>query len=242
MVVHRDLKPSNILVTPDGRVKLLDFGISRQLDAIDRAATATIAAMRLLTPAYAAPEQIRGEATTVQTDVYALGVILYELLAGRTPFDLARLPPEEAERTLLEGERARRWSRQGIAGDRLVGCGVERPRRRLPRRAQGPGAPLPIGRGRYAVSINIWRANRSSASDTIGYRARKFLRRHWRPAWRLRPRSFSRSRSSRSTRSGSLWPEMRVAEALPHRSHSAFHARLFDGGEKDADLPTTFAW
>src|SRR5262249_14805066 len=92
MVVHRDLKPSNILVTVDGQVKLLDFGISRQIDPTDGAADPTLAALRLLTPAYASPEQIRGDATTVQTDVYALGIILYELLAGRTPFDVSGVP------------------------------------------------------------------------------------------------------------------------------------------------------
>src|SRR5262245_17734963 len=106
MVVHRDLKPSNILVTSDSRVKLLDFGISRQLDAVDRAADPTTI-VRHLTPAYAAPEQIRGEATTVQTDVYALGVILYELLTGRMPFDLTGLSPAKAEQTLLENEPQR---------------------------------------------------------------------------------------------------------------------------------------
>ena len=83
LVVHRDLKPSNILVTASGDVKLLDFGIARLLDA-DEEGTRTLE--RHLTPAYAAPEQIRGERATTATDVWALGVVLYELLVGRRPF------------------------------------------------------------------------------------------------------------------------------------------------------------
>ncbi len=78
-VIHRDLKPSNILVQADGSVKLLDFGIAKQLDSQDSAAQ-TRTALRFMTPAYAAPEQVRGGAVGVYTDVYALGVILYSLL------------------------------------------------------------------------------------------------------------------------------------------------------------------
>ncbi|MFC4819174.1 tetratricopeptide repeat protein [Dokdonella ginsengisoli] len=88
LVVHRDLKPSNILVTAAGEVKLLDFGIAKVLDASAGradAATMTQFGFRMLTPEYAAPEQLRGEAVTTATDVYALGVLLYELLTGLRP-------------------------------------------------------------------------------------------------------------------------------------------------------------
>jgi len=103
-IVHRDLKPSNILVKADATVRLLDFGITKQLDISDTPVDQTRTELRLMTPAYAAPEQIRGERVGVFTDVYALGVILYELLAGKMPFELSSRTPGEAERVILDRE------------------------------------------------------------------------------------------------------------------------------------------
>lgn len=101
-VIHRDLKPSNILVTADGTVKLLDFGIARQLDDLEGGSDRTRTGLRMMTPAFAAPEQLMGGPIGTHTDIYALGVILYLLLtdrlpvepdaAGATPQDTARVP------------------------------------------------------------------------------------------------------------------------------------------------------
>jgi serine/threonine-protein kinase len=106
-ILHRDLKPSNILVRPDGRVKLLDFGIAKPLDALEDAGLATRTGLRMMTPAYAAPEQVTGGALGVHTDVYALGVLLYELLADRLPFDLEGRTPSEAALLVTEQAPAR---------------------------------------------------------------------------------------------------------------------------------------
>lgn len=104
LIVHRDLKPSNVLVTAEGRVRLLDFGIAKLLGD-DSAATGT--GLQLFTPEYAAPEQIRGEPPTTAVDVYALGVMLFELLCGQRPYQIDTPSSQALTRAVLEQEPQR---------------------------------------------------------------------------------------------------------------------------------------
>ena len=132
LVIHRDIKPANILVTADGEPKLLDFGIARQLASPSAELTSTMAGQRIMTLAYASPEQIEGAALSTATDVYSLGVVLYELLTGTHPWGDTNNPaeivrmvsrsepvlPSVARRRHLEGASSRRrWIRRWRLGD-----------------------------------------------------------------------------------------------------------------------------
>ena len=111
LLVHRDLKPGNVLVSAEGEVKLLDFGIAKALDPLEGDAVArgdtTVGTQRPFTPNYASPEQVRGEPVSTATDIYSLGVLLYQLLTGVRPTGRAATTPSEAARSVLEEEPTR---------------------------------------------------------------------------------------------------------------------------------------
>ena len=184
LVVHRDLKPSNIVVTRDGQPKLLDFGIAKLLQSDLPGETRT--GLRPMTLDYASPEQITGEVITTASDVYALGVVLYQLVSGERPYprnshsehDMMRhicdhMPeaPSKAIRDQTDSDGSIRKLRRQLAGD--IDTIVLKALRKEPSRRYSSAEQLSDDITRYLTGLPVLAQN-----DTVTYRTAKFVRRH----------------------------------------------------------------
>ena len=192
LVVHRDLKPSNILVDNNGEPKLLDFGIAKLLEegAYEHTVAVTREGVRAMTPEYASPEQVRGEPISVATDVYALGVLLYKLMTGTSPYGVSPTTPREYEEAIVGRDPIKpstvvtsAGSNTGISESR--GVSLDRLRKRLvgdldnialkalqkePERRYATANALAADIHRYLASEPV-----EARGDAWGYKARKFV-------------------------------------------------------------------
>jgi serine/threonine-protein kinase len=199
LIVHRDLKPSNVLVTSDGQVKLLDFSIATWLEDAEQSESTwlTRKAGSAMTPTYAAPEQVTGGPITTATDVYSLGVLLYELLAGRHPAGMTPKSPSEFARAVTEAEPTRlsvafattpAYTTDALACKRATTAG------RLRRQLRGDLETI-LGKALKKHPLERYASVAEFADDLrcyvdhqpigarrgdVRYRAAKFMRRRWR--------------------------------------------------------------
>lgn len=178
LIIHRDLKPWNILVTDDGQGKLLDFGIAKLLTAEDGAEALTGTGVRLMTPEYASPEQVYGQSVTTATDIYGLGLVLYELLTAQKLHSFKSRSSAEIERVVCEMEVTKPSAlvasaklRRQLSGDldNIVLMAL----RREPERRYQSAEQFSDDLRRYLAGLPV-----RARQDTVRYRAGKFARRH----------------------------------------------------------------
>jgi serine/threonine protein kinase len=178
LIVHRDIKPSNVFVTSGGVIKLLDFGIAKLLDDADDGAALTKTGLRALTPEYAAPEQLLGQAVTTQTDIYALGLVLYLLLTGRNATPQDAQGTAHLVRAIIDEDAARASTAVEDLGRRRALTGdldniLAKALKKAPEERYSNASAFSDDLRRFLSHEPV-----TAGPDTVRYRVSKFVRRH----------------------------------------------------------------